>query len=265
MTYKLAVIDLDGTLLGSDHTVSAVNADALRQAIGKGLSVVLASGRQHSNIAAFAHQIGLPESTPIVSYNGALIRTLSGETWFDEPLPAEAAARIVCEGQALGRHLNYYLDDLLYIREETPWSRMYAERTGTTPHVIGDLTQLDGRQPTKIVLIDDKVVTNELLPKFQTEFGDSLYITKTENEYLEFMQAGVNKGVALALVAERLQVSAADCVAFGDSYNDIPLLQWAGLAVAMGNARPELKAIADQIAPTNNENGVGRVLRELLG
>lgn len=262
--YKLAAIDLDGTLLGSDHKVSLVNAAAVKRAAAQGAKIVLASGRQWHTIDAFAEIIGLPPEAPIIAYNGAMIRTHGGDTWFHQPLPAEASLEIVRYCDEHGCHLNLYLDDVLYVRDDTHWGRMYQQRTGTVPHIVGDLKQFAGRQPTKLILIDTLQVTNRLLAHFQVQFGDSLYIIKTEDEYLEFMDPGVSKGVALAQTAKHLEVIQAQCVAFGDSYNDIPMLQWAGLGVAMENAREAVKAAADKIAPRNDADGVAQMLDQLF-
>jgi len=265
MTYRLAAIDLDGTLLHSKtHAVTPGNAAAVKRASDGGATVVLASGRQWATIDVFAGKVGLPADAPIIAYNGAMIRTHGGETWFHAPVPAGPAERIVRFCAEGGFHLNYYLDDKLYIKEETHWSRLYERRTGTVAHVTGDLGGMEGRQPTKLLLIDTPETTDRLLAHFLAEFGDSLYITKTEDEYLEFMRAGVNKGVALAQVAGRLGIDAARCAAFGDSYNDIPMLEWAGLGVAMGDARPQVKAAAGLVAPPADADGVGSVLATLF-
>ncbi len=261
---NLAAIDLDGTLLGRDHAVSAGNQAAIRRVIDAGAVIVLASGRQFSTIDIFAQKLGLSSDAPIIAYNGAMIRTHGGETWFHQPLPAASSSAVVRYCAANGLHLNLYLNDVLYVRDETHWSRMYQERTGTVAQITGDLTRFSGEQPTKLLLIDTCEKTDSLQAHFQAEFGDTLTITKTEDEYLEFMAPNVSKGRALAETAKRLGLSADQCAAFGDSYNDISMLEWAGLGVAMENARPELKAVADLIAPPADADGVGAILVELF-
>ena len=258
--YKLAAIDLDGTLLGSDHDISPGNTAAVKRAAEQGAKIVLASGRQWHTIDAFAGKLGLSADAPIIAYNGAMIRTHGGDTWFHQPLPADAAKEIVHYCDKHGFHLNYYLDDILYVRDDTHWSRMYQHRTGTVPHITGDLMQFDGKEPTKLILIDTLETTNRLLAYFQAEFGEALYILKTEDEYLEFMDPRVSKGVALAQIAKHLGLTQAQCAAFGDSYNDSPMLEWAGFGVAMENARAEVKTAADFVAPRNVDDGVGTML-----
>jgi len=261
---KLAAIDLDGTLLGSDHTISAGNRAAVRRAVGAEAIIVLASGRQFDTINAFAVHLGLSPDAPIIAYNGAMIRTHGRKTWFYRPLPAAASSRIVDFCALNGYHLNYYLDDVLYVREDREYGRLYQKRTGTVPLVMGNLSLFEGQCPTKLLLIASTEMTNRLLALFQAEFGDALYITKTEDEYLEFMAPNVSKGQALAETARRLGLMPSQCAAFGDSYNDISMLEWAGLGVAMENARLELKAVAGRIAPSADADGVGAVLDELF-
>jgi Cof subfamily protein (haloacid dehalogenase superfamily) len=265
LKYRLAAIDLDGTLLHSGtHTVSPGNAAAVERALAQGAILVLASGRQHETIAAFAEELRIPAATPIISYNGALTKTLGGETMAHCPLPDEAARTIVRFCAEHGHHLNYYLNDLLYVRDKTHWADVYQERTGSIPRVVHDLTTFDGQRPTKLLLIDTPEITDRLLLHFQAQFGESLYITKTEDEYLEFMDKGVSKGVALAHTADVLDVPREKCVAMGDSYNDIPMLRWAGLGVVMRSGREEAKAVADLLAPPSDEDGVGAMLDQLF-
>lgn len=260
---KLIAIDLDGTLLGSDHALSERNLQAVKRVADSGVFVVLASGRQWNTIVKFAEQIGLPPSSPIIAYNGAMIRTVGGETLYHQTVPADDAQEIVRDCTAGGYHLNYYLNDVLYVREATHWARLYEKRTGTTA-VVGDLTRFDGQEPTKLLLIDTPETTDKLLKHYQSKYGKALYITKTDDEYLEFMNPAVSKGVALAEAAGRLGVSADECAAFGDSFNDLPMLEWAGVGVAMENAKPELKAVADLVAPANTADGVAVVLERLF-
>ena len=247
--YRLAAIDLDGTLLHSQtHTVSPGNAAAVGRLRDRGVPVVFASGRQHETTAAFALELRLPEDAPIISYNGALVRRLNGETITHRPLPADAAQIITQFCADHGHHLNYYLDDKLYVRDLTHWAKVYRARTGSVAHIV-DLSRFDGRRPTKLLLIDTPDVTDRLLAHFRDRFGDTLYITKTEDEYLEFMDTGVSKGVALAHVAALLNVPQEACVAIGDSFNDISMIRWAGLGVAMSSGRDAVKAAADRLAP----------------
>lgn len=262
---KLVAIDLDGTLLDSrTHAISPFNMVQVQRVAALGHQVVLASGRAYHTVAAFALALDLADPTPLIAYNGALIRTLNGKTLQHNPLSAEASERIIHFCAAGGYHLNLYLNDQLYVRQLTKWSRLYQRRTGSVPQVTHDLARFDGERPTKLLLIDEPDVTDRLREVFVKEYGDSLYITKTDAEYLEFMSPEVSKGRALARVAEELGFARADCIAFGDSYNDIPMLEWAGTGIAMGNAHAPVKEAANRVAPPADDDGVGQLLRELF-
>lgn len=261
---RLVAVDLDETLLGADHQISPRNASAVRKLVEKGIFVVIASGRMYAATVPFCTHLGL--TGPVVAYNGALVKEITtGKVYHHQPLPAWAAQEIVEFAEAKGYHLNYYLNDVLYVREETPWSDLYRSRTGSPLCSVGSLRQFDGQQPTKIILLDTPEETDCLLPMMQEKYGGRLYITKTNPEYLEFMDAGVSKGEALRVIGERLGISREEMAAFGDSYNDLPMLEYAGLAVAMGNAKPELKAVADYIAPSYEEEGFATAVEEIWG
>src|SRR5207302_7713029 len=110
----------------------------------------------------------------------------------------------------------------------------YLRQTGSPMEEIGDLRPLCGTEPTKMILIDTPETTDRLLEQFRARYGGALYITKTNPEYLEFMNPTASKGEALRLTAKRLGTAQAETIAFGDGNNDLPMIEWAGLGVAMG-------------------------------
>jgi Cof subfamily protein (haloacid dehalogenase superfamily) len=261
--YALAAIDLDDTLLGPDHKISARNALAVRALASRGVTCVIASGRMHEATIRFADELGL--DSPIISYNGSLVKhPRTAEVWRHIRVPAGPAALVVEYCADYGHHLNYYLDDHLYVAARTEWADFYLRQTGSPMEVIGDLRELAGSEPTKMILIDSPDVTDRLLGHFQRQFGESLYITKTNSEYLEFMNPAASKGAALELVANRLGIAREATIAFGDGNNDLPMIEWAGLGVAMGTAKPHVRAAADEIAPPYDEDGLGIYIEQLL-
>ncbi len=264
LPYRLCAIDLDDTLLGPDHRISARYARAVRAVVERGVIALIASGRMYQATLRFAEQLGL--ETPIIAYNGAMVKNPhTGAVWLHEQIPANRAAIVL---EYCARHnlqLNYYLDDHLYSAAYTPWLDLYHKRTLSPVEIVPDFyTAMRDKAPTKLIIIDSPERTDGLLPYFRGVFGSSLYVTKSNDEYLEFMPPTANKGVALALTAERLGVTAAETVAFGDSWNDIPMIRWAGLGVAVGNAKPEVLAAADKTVLRSDEDGVGIALEEIF-
>lgn len=263
-TYRLCAIDLDDTLLGPDHKISPANAAAIRATVERGVIVVLASGRMHAATVKYAVELGL--DTPIISYNGALVRMPdSGETLLEESVPPPLADTVLDYCAARPLQLNYYWNDLLYSARDTQWLELYRSRTGSPTVIERDLyTAFRSKSPTKLIIVDTPTTTDGLLPYFRGVFGSKLYVTKSNDEYLEFMPAAANKGAALAAVAAKYGVKQAETVAFGDSWNDIPMLTWAGLGIAVANAKSEARAAADRIVPAAGEDGVAAGLSQLF-
>lgn len=265
LPYLLCAIDLDDTLLGPQHAISPRNARAIEAVSALGVQVLIASGRMYEATLRYVQQLGL--HTPIISYNGALVKLPdSGEVWFHDCVPAGLAAEIMDFSAEHKLQLNFYSDGCFYSAADTPWLQLYYKRTGSPYKILPDMyTALRGQEPTKLLIVDTPEYTDSLLPGFRERFAGRLYVTKTTDEYLEFMPAQANKGVALKLVAERMGMTERDTMAFGDSHNDLPMIRWAGMGIAMGNAKPELLAVADRVALRYDEDGVGILLEEVYG
>ena len=259
----MAAFDLDGTLLDSQHNVSPESCDALQQLTANGVMVILVSGRMHCSMKPISDKIGL--ENPIISYNGGMVKhAVSGQVFHHTPVPAEYATAVVNDCIEQDLHLNYCLDDELFVSEINNWSELYEERTGVPATAVGDLHKLDGKTPTKLLIIHPEEELQQHLTKFKTEYAEKLYVTQTQPEYIEFMNPEVSKGMALTALTKQYDIPLASVVAFGDSYNDESLLKTGGFGVAMGNAVAPIKSCADYITTTNDENGVAKAIYELI-
>lgn len=259
----LAAFDLDGTLLNNNFQISDKNREAIRKLVDKGIRVVLVSGRMNATILPFSKRLGL--EGPIISYNGALVKdSKTLEVYHHLPVPEEIARKIVALASLWSLHLNLCLDDSVYVAQKTIWSDLYDLRTGATSIPVGDLRRFDGRQPTKLQTISSPDSTDFWLQKFKSELGDSLYITKTMPEYVEFMNPKVSKGVAISELAKRFGIPKERIVAFGDSYNDESMFKASGFSIAMGNAVQLLKNAADYLTSSNDDDGVAEAIEKLL-
>jgi Cof subfamily protein (haloacid dehalogenase superfamily) len=260
----LCAIDLDDTLLGPDHKLSQRNATAIKKVVEAGVVVLIASGRMYAASLPTAKELQL--DAPIICYNGAMVKhPFTGETWMEESVAPAVAGDLMDYCRQAGLQLNFYWQDLLYTAAYTPWLELYHNRTGAPLEVRSDFYSfLKGIAPTKLIIVDDPERIDQLLPEMRDRYGASIYVTKSNKEYLEFLPPGANKGSALAFVADRYGVTAAETIAFGDSWNDLPMLNWAGLSVAVGNAKPEVIAAADRTVLSNAEDGVGIALEEIF-
>ena len=262
--YRLCAIDLDDTLLGPDHKLSSRNARAIQAVRERGIIVLVASGRMFAAALPTARQLDL--DTPIICYNGAMVKhPRTGEVWLEEQVEAGLAGELMdyCRDHHL--QLNFYWNDLLYTAAYTSWLELYHKRTSAPVEILPAFyTELRGIAPTKLIIVDDPAVIDRLLPVFREKFAERLYVTKSNAEYLEFLPPKANKGSALAFVAERYGVTSDETIAFGDSWNDLPMMRWAGLSLAVGNAKPEVIAAANRTVLSNAEDGVGIALEEIF-
>ena len=259
----MAAFDLDGTLLNSNHELSPENCKALQQLADNDILVVLVSGRMHRSIKPISDQIGL--KNPIISYNGGMVKhAITDEVYHHTPVPAEYASMIVRDCNDQNLHLNYCLNDELYVVERNEWSELYEVRTGVPAIPIGNLQQMDDKTPTKLLIIHKAEELEQLLEQFKSKYLDKLYVTQTQPEYIEFMNPNVTKGNALMALCNRFKIPLDAVVAFGDSYNDESLLKTAGYSIAMENAVTPIKDCADYITTTNDDNGVAKAIWDLI-
>ena len=274
---RIIALDLDGTLFDDRGEISPLDQAALRRFHAQGGLVVLASGRMTAAIRPTGARLGI--DGPIIAYNGAMVRDAlaRGNTvLLHQPLPARYADELVDYAHRERFHLNYYLDDVLHAWDDPELRRyadIYARQTGSIFHFAPDLRAFRGSSPTKIILITDRSVPgrynprgrDELYDLWQRRWGEEVRITRTNPNYLEFWNREVDKGTALAAIALHYGIPREETMAFGDARNDLPMLRWAEVGVAVANAEEEVKAAADYVSPfTNNESAVGRAIELLV-
>jgi len=247
--YQLAAVDLDGTLLGPDKTISEQNAAAVRRLNENGAQVIIASGRRHQNSIRFQRQLQL--TGPIIACQGGLIRDgESGNVIEAHFLPQTAAREIVGEAEQNGVQAIYYHLDHLYVPEQNNrWIDLYESRVGERAETLHDLSELDGRRALKIVWYGDPVVLRKIRPEIAARYHGKVDVLSTESENLEFMPRGINKAAALEKVAREFGVAREHVLAFGDAENDLQMLAWAGMGVAMRHGNPVVIAAARMVSP----------------
>jgi Cof subfamily protein (haloacid dehalogenase superfamily) len=264
--FRLAAVDLDGTLLGPDKAISEENAAAVQRLRENGVTVIIASGRRHQNSIRFQRQLGL--HGPIIACQGGLIRDGdSGNVVEAHFLPQGVAVTIIDEAEKRDLQIIYYHLDHLYVPERNNrWIDLYESRVGERAEVLPDLKQLDGRRALKIIWYGDPELLAKTRPEMLAHYDGKVDILSTERENLEFMPRGVNKATALAKVAADLGVKQEDVLAFGDGENDVPMLSWAGVGIAMRHGNAAAVAVARRVSPEGPpETAFARAVDELLG
>jgi Cof subfamily protein (haloacid dehalogenase superfamily) len=247
--YRLAAVDLDGTLLGPDKAISEQNAAAVHRLNATGTQVIIASGRRHQNSIRFQRQLQL--TGPIIACQGGLIRDgESGNVIEAHFLPQTVAREIAGDAEKNGVQAIYYHLDHLYVAEKNDrWIDLYESRVGERAETLPSLSQLDGRRALKIVWYGDPVVLGKIRPEIADRYRGKVDVLSTESENLEFMPRGVNKASALEKVAHEFGVPREQVLAFGDAENDMQMLAWAGMGVAMRHGNPAAIAAARMVSP----------------
>jgi len=268
---RLAAFDLDGTLLGPDLTLHETVVRALKDLGLAGVAVIIVTGRMHRTAERYARLLGL-EGAPLVSYNGAMARVVgSGETWWHEPIEPGRALEVVSFLAERGLEPVVFSSDTIYASRPSERLARYLEISGVEPVFVDDLGRLmeeaPGKAPlapTKLLQVEDSDLMPALHEAASERFRGVLNVSTSYPFFLEFMAGNVNKAWALARLAGRLGVGRRETMAFGDGLNDLELIRWAGVGVAMGHGPPALLEEADHVIDGPPGEGVARFIHERL-
>ena len=268
---RLVVLDIDGTIAGESNEVTPKVVEAVASAKAKGIQIAIATGRMYRSALYFAQAIGA--DLPIICYNGAWIQDAETEEMlWHRPVPPNLARELLdyCEQPERRADLDvhFYLDDELYVREINEDTRLYIERSRIEANAVGDLRNLLAKAPpTKVLAMSSNPhVTKTLLATLQQRYSaEELYLTQSNPYFFEACHPGASKGKAVRyLVEEVLNLQAENTIAIGDNFNDLEMLQYAGVGIAMGDAPPELKTHADWVAPSVEADGVVAALEKFI-
>ena len=264
-TPKLIALDMDGTMLNGDSSLTRRTKEALRAAQGSGIRVVAATGRMYPSAMIHIRDIGI-ESTSIF-YNGALIRDpVSGETIYEKNLGRELTKEILDFFRKRGWYVQIYSGDRLLVKDRSDERCKYYENIcGLKAVGLGDGFWECGLDSAKLRGISFDVPEIErMCAKVRQGFGERIYQATSWGAFIEMVHPTVNKAKALKRVSEYYGIDREDVMAIGDGVNDIEMISWAGTGVAMGNARDNVKAAADIVAPPNTEDGAAQIVEQIV-
>lgn len=263
MAIRLLAVDLDDTLLNEASEVSEANKQAIREAVARGVIVTIATGRMFESAQYFAKEIGL--DVPLISYNGALVQSaISEEVLMKRCLDEDAARAVLDLFREKGWYVQLYRNDKLYVDTKTDDTRDYENRVKTKAVEIGKAFYDDPKDILKMLAIDDPDKLDFVEKTVQTTFAGKVFAPRSRPRLLEIVNAKVNKGEALRFVAEHFGVKRDEVMAIGDSNNDIAMVEYAGIGVAMGNATPRVKEAADVMTKSNAEDGVAAAIKQYI-
>ena len=256
MSIKLFVTDLDGTLLPKGQNVPDANIKAVRDMVKAGVIFTIATGRMYCASVEIAKNLGV--DVPIITYNGALIKSVSGEVFHTDYLDPTLIVEIVNFCEARQWHLQSYSNDELYYPEYNDFAKGYEAALNIAKgRAIGwdGLRQCTENVPKLLSISSSAEETAKRIEALKAAFGDKINAIRSNAEYTEITQPQVSKAAALKILADKWNIDNAEVMAIGDSYNDLPMLKAAGHSVAMGNAPADVKAACEFVTDDCKDDG----------
>lgn len=267
MKYRLIAMDLDGTLNNDEKRITPRTRDALMAAQAAGIRLALASARPSPGLYKERDALRMQEHRGVLmSYNGGrIVDAASGETLFETSMPMEAARAVLRALEKLP--VTPILDDgkQFFVTDRGGYKVDYECFNNRMECAeVENLADFISFAPIKILMSVQPEVLRAVQAQIAALLPESLTVVQTADFYLEVIPRKINKGQGICDICRALGMQSAEVIAFGDAENDIPMLRAAGMGVAMGNANADVKAAADFVTLTNNEDGIAYALERLL-
>jgi Cof subfamily protein (haloacid dehalogenase superfamily) len=277
---RLLALDIDGTLTDPNFQVPARNIAALRAAHEAGIEIILATGRRHDYALPIAQELGFP--IWLISSNGALIRSSDNETFFTDRLPARTAAELIQYMDEFRRHAVLTFDRPANVPGNNSLVLESADELNNTvsrwlqvnrPYIkfVSPLEDALTEDPLQAMYCGRVAVMERLQKRLnQAAFLDKITVMRTQYDHrdlciLDILNRDCSKGHALRRWAEERGLKPEQIMAIGDNHNDLEMLEFAGVAVVMGNASNELKQNGWMVTGSNEESGVAQAVYDSLG
>lgn len=270
--YKMIVTDMDYTLLNKDKDVSQRNKQALRSAIEKGVKVVVATGRIYTSALYYARLLGI--ETPVIASNGAIIREEhSDNTMYQCLLDSAVIDEMIRLTRQQGLFCHFFSRDTIYTEKlvnvsvrYTEWNKLLSEKDQVKIKLLDRFETMTAEERQgifKAVVIDEDSSKLQYIREEILKTG-LVAVSRSLKDNIEIMSAEVSKGNAVKKLAEIYGINREEIIAMGDNENDISMIEYAGLGVAMGNAVQELKDVADYVTADYLEDGVAQVVEKFV-
>jgi Cof subfamily protein (haloacid dehalogenase superfamily) len=261
---RLAAFDLDGTLMGADQSVAPRVQQAIAEAQRRDVVVTLATGRMFAATRAFAEDLGI--TAPLICYQGGWVQSVADdEPQHRIPLSKKITQNALALAQDRGWHTVLYADGHVYLWEKLYNPSFYERLLGADITVgVPWMEVLAEHVPDKVLFVAEPEAIPEMAQILKRHFEDNAEIVQSHAKFVEVVPLGANKGAALAWLASHLEIPQAAVMAVGDQENDLAMVAWAGVGVAMGNATPQVQSAADWVAPPLSEDGAAMAIERFI-
>jgi hypothetical protein len=265
MGYKLIALDIDGTIRSEDYPLSERTRKTIDRVRKAGAVVTVATGRVFTSAARMSAELDI--TSPILSFQGAYIANPVTEEVYRECPLAPHMTHSALDALEQYQHMEVMgqTDREVIVRKRTPWIDSYGQRNHIAVRVLDDHEAFAAAKPMRLVVIGEHEDIRLLEASLQRRFGvHGMHITRSLPHFCEILSPSSGKDKALAWLCTYLGIGQRETIAFGNGYNDVQMLQWAGLGVAIGGAVDEALAAADVVARPIEEDGAARLLEGLL-
>lgn len=258
---KLIATDIDGTILKHNFEFNPEVKDCIKDLAQHGVKVVLVTGRMHAATQHIAEELAL--ETPLVCYQGGLVKH-NNEILYERNLDTESAKNIINWAKKNNIHTNLYMNDELYVEKDSPTIQRYLKQ-GIPRFNIKSFDEIKLEKINKMLLIDyeDENKVTVWKEYLETKYKEVHFIKSTPY-YCEVCHPEATKACALNFLKDYWGFKKEEIMTIGDQNNDIDLLSAGGIKVAMGNATEELKAVADYVTDTVNDNGFVKAVEKFV-
>ena len=265
MSIRMIAIDLDGTLLHDDMTISSYSRDVIKKASEEGFKVVIATGRMWNSARKKMEVLELG-NVPVVCYTGAwIIMGETGEAIYQEGMDPKFASKAFLWAKEEGLKVTAFWDDKIYMEGPDGTEIKYRKYRTVQPEFLGAAFFNPPKKVTRIVFSDpDPAVRLEIRKAIENKFGDAVDVVFPGDDFVDMHKSGINKATAVKYLADQAGISSSEIMAFGNTENDVPLLRMAGESYAVANADKIALDAAKAVCASNEEDGVAHMIEKLL-
>lgn len=264
--YKLIAVDMDGTLLNEKKEISNRCYEDIMKLKESGKKIVLATGRPLNGILRYIEKLNLmDEDDYVVAFNGALVQsTQTKQILFNKPLSLDAYKELYELSKQLEINIHALTDNSVLTPKDNPYTEIESS-INKIPTIEGPIEDVDiSTIIIKVMFVDDPAKLDAIIPLLPQWVKEKYSILRSSPIFLEFLDKSVNKGAGVSAITQQLGMKPEEVICVGDAENDIAMIQFAGLGVAMANATEEVKAVADYITLSNEEDGVAHVIEKYM-
>lgn len=263
MKYKLIAADIDGTLVNNKREITPKTKRKIHEAIERGVIFAISSGRPVQGVQLITRQLEV--DIPVITYNGAMVITgESRKIIYSCPMKDEDVRQVEKLGKERNTTIAIWADNELYVNRIDERAANYGQLSGTEAILYDNVEKLIDKGVSKILWYDEVERINAFQKELKNILNPTINCHTSQPFFLEFVDVDASKAIALEKLGEYYGISREEMIAVGDGFNDLSMIEYAGLGVAMENAPPEIKQAADFVTLSNENDGVAYVIDKFI-